>query len=259
MAVDDLKISRKFYTDALGLSETNAADTRVCLKIGPTTLELHQDEANTAAIDQPAIDHFALNARDIDETYTALKDRVSFQAPPHTTEVGHRNMQRALLAFADPNGFTIQISETVDTRDHLASRRRAKEEMAVYGGGLLRGFDHLSTYCTNFASVRAFYSEQLALEEFFYSSAREEGETVASGFEQAAFAVGGTDIELASDENWNDVQPGRIRSLGFSTDDIDGFCQHTRSVDAQVEGQPKEATLALRHPDGLTVDIYQVS
>ena len=255
MAVDDFEVSRAFYTDALALEQVGSDENSIRVKIGPTTLELRADEPDAGSADQPSVDHFAFNVDNIDETYSALRDRVPFKAPPHTTEVGHRNMQRALLAFDDPNGFGIQIAETVDTRDHLEGRRQAKEEMASQGnGGLLRGFDHISTYCTDFATVRAFYTEQLGLEEFFYSNTREEGEVVAAGFEQAAFAIGGTDIELASDENWNDVRTDRIRRLEFTADNAEeSFGQAQSSGATAIESH----AMTLLHPDGLPVGITQ--
>ena len=264
MAVDSVEANRVFYTQALGLAEIDA-DAVVCLRIGPTILELQDDDSNAAAVAQPSIDHFALNVSSIDETYDALKAKVGFRAPPHTTEVGHRNMQRALLAFEAPGGFTYQIAETVDPRDHLEARRRAKDEMASGVEGIFRGLDHISTYCTNFAATRAFYADKLGLEEFFYSNTREEGEAVASGFEQAAFAVGGTDIELASDENWDNVQPGRIRMLGFATDDVDQMYSQVKERGAQPAGEPTEGTIyggiarffELLDPNGLTIRISQ--
>ena len=125
------------------------------------------------------------------------------------------------MAFQDPNGFNVQISETIDTRDELEARRSAKRQMAEGSDGLFGGIDHISTYCSDFSANRSFYTEILGLEEFFYSNTREEGEVVVTEFEQGAFAVGGTDIELASDETWTDIGPGTIQQLGFSTDDID--------------------------------------
>ncbi len=266
MAVEDPEACRAFYTSLLDLTEVESDEAGVFLKIGPTILELRQDTSKAAAVDQPSIDHFALNVSSIDNTYDALKEQVGFRAPPQTTEVGHRNMQRALLAFEDPNGFTYQIAETVDTREHLEARREAKRQMATSrtGDELFNGFDHISTYCTDFAATRSFYVDQLGLEEFFYSNTREEGEVVAAGFEQAAFAIGGTDIEVATDENWNNVQPGRVKMLGFATDDVDAIYSKLRERGAETENDPAENTIygnvrarsfSLLDPNGLTIQI----
>ena len=86
---------------------------------------------------------------------------------------------------------------------------------------LFGGIDHISSYCTDFKSNRSIYRDILGLDEFFYSTTREEGVEVAAGFEQGAFAIGGTDIDLASDDEWRHLARGPIRGLGFQTDYID--------------------------------------
>lgn len=284
MVVQDLAACRAHYGDALNLAEigqgVGANGRAVCLfRIGPTLLELQQNPAAPTtgphATDQadqtmrPAINHLALYVDSIDRAYDSLKDRdIGLQGVPHTTAVGHRNMQRALLAFTDPNGFTVQISETIDSRSHLEGRRTAKRNMAASqeASGLFGGIDHISMYCTDFSASRAFYTEKLGLEEFFHSTTREPGETVAPGFEQGAFAVGGTDIELATDETWRAVEPGTIRQLGFSTADIDQAYELLKDRGIQPDSPPSEWTplpevrqraFTLRGPDGLTVQIAQ--
>lgn len=255
MGTADLEGTRAFYGGPLGLPELSGDLTS--FKIGPTTFELRSDPAMSEPPRQPSVDHIALYVDDIDATHTALNGGVGFQTPPHITPLGHRNMQRGLLAFSDPNGFTFQVSQTVDPRDHLEGRRAAKREMATarrdpeHFGGI----DHISMYCSDFGTTRAFLTETLGLKEFFYSDSREEGETVAPGFEQAAFAIGGTDIELASDDTWNEVRPGRIQELGFSTGSLDQAQEQLDRKGISAHRDADGGAISLRDPDGLSIRI----
>ena len=235
-------------------------------------LEL-QEEATadyTAAAIRPEIDHFALYVDDLEATYEILKDRdIVFNGAPHTTELGHRNMQRALVTCTDPNGFHIQLAEVVDPRPHLTGRRAAKKQMTQASRAeamLFGGMDHISTYCTDFRATRAFYKDILGLEEFFHSTTREQGVEVTAGFEQGAFAIGGTDIELATDEHWQELGPGPIRQLGFATDDIDQMYEIVLRRGAKPDGPPADSlptahlprrAFTLKGPDGLVVQVVQ--
>jgi len=267
LAVRDLEANRSFYGDQLGLNELGDG----CFRIGPSILETRLDpDARRGDAEDPRaeINHMALFVDDIASTYATLKERdVPFRAPPHSTEIGHRNMQRTLLTMPDPNGFTLQISETIDPRPHHDARKAAKAMMASIdddAGALFSGIDHISTYCTNFEATRNFYTITLGLEEFFYNNKREEGKAVEPGFEQAAFAVGGTDIELATSQAWNEVGPGPVRLLGLWSDDVDGDYQLIRNQ-TQTDGEPIEKELAdlrtraftVQGPDGQTVKIAQ--
>ena len=221
MAVRDQSAYRTFYGGELGLEElgcgNDAQGRTVCMfKIGPSILELRQDPATAPA--HPIVDHFALFVDNLDASYAALREKnINFLNEPATTAIGHRNMQRALAALEDPNGFHIQLSEIIDPRPHLEERKAAKHRMASAANlsALFGGFDHISTYCTDFARTRDFYRMQLGLEEFFHSTTREPGQPVAPGFAQSAFAVGGTDIELAFYDGSDPVEPGTIQQLGF--------------------------------------------
>ena len=276
MAVRDLTACRTLYGGSLGLEEigTNGEGTNTCCyRVGPTVLELQQQPAASAPASReetlPAIDHFAFYAASIDRTYASLKDLpVGLLGPPQATAVGHRNMQRSLLALQDPNGFTLQISETIDPRSHLEGRRVAKRNMAAAteASGPFGGIDHIAMYCTDYGATRSFYVETLELEEFFHSTIREEGTTVAPGFEQGAFAVGGTDIEMATDDTWTAVGPGVVVQLGFATADVDRA--HSALLDSGIapDGPPRERalypspsrrTFTLRDPDGLKIQISE--
>ena len=250
-AVRDLAATRSFYGEQLGLHELGSGpnddgEEGCCFRVGPSILELRLDPDARRGDEETGpraeINHIALYVDDIAATYAALKDRdIQFMGPPESTAIGHRNMQRTLLAFPDPNGFILQISETIDPRPHHDVRKAAKARMAhreKEDGEFFGGIDHISTYCTKFVATRAFYTQTLGLDEFFYNNKRGEGEAVEAGFEQAAFAIGGTDIELATSADWSEIGPGPVRQLGLWTDDIDDACR--------VIG-----------PDGLAVQIVQ--
>ena len=287
MAVRDLAACRALYGSELGLAELGcgeATDGRgVCVyAVGPALLELREDPAAPAAIEEapgeageaaaphPVVAHFALLVDSMDETCVRLKGRrIDFLGEPGVTPVGHRNMQRALWALTDPGGFCVQISETVDTRAHLESRRAAKRRMADAGqapAGLFGGFDHISTYSADFSAARAFFRAQLGLEEFFHSTAREAGTSVEPGFAQSAFAVGGTDIELATCAGVCSVGPRAVSQLGFWTADIDRAHDLLQRRAAVLAGPLFEWTpvpdmcrraFALCGPDGLRILIAQ--
>ena len=279
-AVQDLEANRSFFGEQLGLCEIgHGADDNgqdgCCFRLGLSVLEMRLDpeaRRGDAETGPPAeINHMALYVDDIAATYAVLSERgVPFRAPPNSTAIGHRNMQRTLLTFPDPNGFTYQISETIDPRPHHDARKAAKARMARMAsnrqdGGLFGGIDHISTYCTEFAATRAFYTETLGLEEFFYNNKREEGKAVEPGFEQAAFAIGGTDIELATGERWKEIGPGPVRQLGLWADDVDEAHQVIQQR-TETDGKPSDRiplaglrrrAFTVRGPDGQAVQIAQ--
>ena len=276
LAVRDLGVSRSLYGEQLGLEEVAGGTTpdgcEVCLfAVGPSILELRQAPASTShdcgqPEQPPVIAHFALLVDDLQATYDTLKTRnIPFLGEPSATAIGHRNMQRALLAFEDPDGLHVQISETIDPRPHIVARKAAKHRMAAGTTGLFGGFDHISTYCLDFASARAFFAAQLGLDEFFHSTAREVGESVESGFAQAAFAVGGTDIELATAPLDAPLSEGVIRQLSFWTSDLDTAARHLLENGARL-ADPEDwmpladlrgRVLSTRSPDGLDVRVVE--
>ena len=278
MAVPDLESCLEFYGKSLGLPDSGGG-TDVSGKvfrrygIGPSDLILLEDSsaeryARLAGRVRTEVDHFALYVEDLDTVFDILQSRgIPFRDKPHTTELGHRNMQRSLVSFEDPNGFTLQLSQTVDPRPHLASRKEAKKSMAGQAPdtSLFGGIDHVSSYCTDYKANRTLYRDILGLDEFFYSTTREEGVEVATGFEQGAFAIGGTDIELASDNEWQHLAQGPIRGLGFHTDRIDQVYDilSSRGVSfAETTGDripfnPGRNTLVFNSPGGMPLYIAQ--
>ena len=278
MAVPDLESCLEFYGKSLGLPDSGGG-TDVSGKafrrygIGPSDLILLEDPtaepyARLAGRVRTEVDHFALYVEDLDTVFETLQGRgILFRDRPHTTELGHRNMQRSLVSFEDPNGFTLQLSQTVDPRPHLKTRKEAKKSMAGLAPdtSLFGGIDHVSSYCTDYKANRTLYRDILGLDEFFYSTTREEGVEVATGFEQGAFAIGGTDIELASDNEWQHLAQGPIRGLGFHTDRIDQAIDilSSRGVSfAETTGDrmpfnPGQNTLEFNSPGGMPLYIAQ--
>ncbi|NKB68289.1 MAG: hypothetical protein GKR89_14600 [Candidatus Latescibacteria bacterium] len=276
MAVTNLSACRAHYGQGLGLAQLGAEDgansQQYLFGIGPSIIELRQKstgDLNSAAT-RPVVDHLAFYVDDLERAYTALKERdVDFLSAPAATAPGHRNMQRALATLVDPDGFAVQLSQTIDPRPHLQTRQDAKHAMASAStlSPPFGGIDHISTYCTDFARTRDFYRRQLGLEEFFHSTTREQGQAVVPGFAQSAFAVGGTDIELAVYDTQAPVAPGIIRQLGFISDDIDRTFGELRDNGVALDGPPTEqsplpgvrhSAFTLQAPDGLQIKIAQV-
>ncbi len=233
MAVPDLEPCIEFYGTALALPESGGGVDGLGqafrkYRIGPTDLILLEDDtavpyAQLTGSARAEVDHFALYVDDVAAVFETLRSRgVSFRDKPHATKLGHRNMQRSLVSFEDPFGFTLQLSQAIDPRTQVAPRLEAKKAMAgnTAGTGAFGGIDHISTYCNDFTANRTLYRDILGLAEFFYSTTREEGVEVGKGFEQGAFAAGGTDIELASDGEWQHLARGPVLGLGFQAECI---------------------------------------
>lgn len=286
MAVPDLEPGMAFYGKTLGLPESGGSvDMRGVdggsagdggrayrsYRIGLTDLILQEDPsavpyAQLAGGARTEVDHFALYVEDVNSVNESLKRRgIAFRDKPHTTESGHRNMQRSLVSFEDPYGFTLQLSQAVDPRPERAQRVEAKKAMTgqVGGIGAFGGIDHVSTYCTDYKANRTLYRDILGLGGFFYSTTREDGAAVGKGFEQGAFAVGGTDIELASDDEWRNLARGPVRELGFQISNLERARDALRTHGVPFEEQPRNgapresgrSSLAFNSPDGMQLEI----
>lgn len=285
--VRDFAACRQFYGRELDLVEiasgTSTDGHEVCMfSVGPSVLELWEDPtapvATKLSANHPeseaslpaALSHFAFLVDSIDDAYALLRDKeIGHLDGPASTPIGHRNMQRSLLGFEDPSGFHVQISEAIDQRSHLENRRAAKHKISSAFLGLpvmLGGFDHISMFCTDYRASREFYVQKLGLEEIFHSTTREPGEAVSAGFEQGAFAIGGTDIEMATDATWRAIGPGTLRRLGFWTDDIDHAYRVVQDKGLAPDGPPSTWTplppirrraFTSHDPDGLLIQIAQ--
>ena len=279
MVVPDVRLCQAFYGTTLNLPDSGGGiDSRGQnyrkYLVGHSELILVEDSSaipysKLVRNTRTEVDHYALYVEDLETVFEALQQRgIVFQDKPHKTELGHRNIQRSLVSFKDPNGFTLQLSQTVDLRPQLAPRKEAKRAMANLSSmeiSTFGGIDHVSSYCTNFKTNRKLYRDILKLNEFFYSTVREDGVRVTTGFEQGAFAIGGTDIELASDDEWQQIVPGPIHGLGFRTDQIENVAMALRSSAVSFEEttsdntsfHPGRNTLVVSSPDGMQLQIVQ--
>lgn len=257
MAVPDFEPYLEFYGTTLGPPESGGGvddhgRAIQIYRIGPTAPMLLEDPSSVlyeqlAGVARTEVDHFAQYVEDVNVEYEILKRRkVAFRDAPHTTEAGHRNMQRSLVSFEDSYGFKLQLSQAVDPRPERTPRVAAKKTMAGQAGGIgvlgefvtFGGIDHGSTYCTDYKANRRKYRDILGLCEFFYSTKWEEGTAVGTGFEQGALAAGGTDIELASDDEGRQLARGPVRGLGFQVSDIERVHDALRSHGVPYEEQP---------------------
>lgn len=173
MAVPELDPCIDFYGAALALPESGRGVDGLGqafrkYRIGPTDLILLEDDtavphAQLTGSARAEIDHFALYVDDVAAVFETLRSRgISFRNKPHATELGHRNMQRSLVSFQDPFGFTLQLSQAIDPRPRVAPRLEVKKAMAgsrKSDASPFGGIDHISTYCTDFTANRTLYRD----------------------------------------------------------------------------------------------------
>jgi catechol 2,3-dioxygenase-like lactoylglutathione lyase family enzyme len=135
---------------------------------------------------------------------------------------------------------------------------------AASTSGPFDGIDHISTYCFNFAQTRSFYREQLGLEEFFHSTATEEG-TEVDGFGQSAYTLGGTDVELACKPS-SQIQPGPVAELGLRVSDVkklhrdltENGCSTGPPTEGSIFGT-SSISFTVRNPDAVLLRMFQSS
>ena len=190
MRVREFDECREIYGRELGLTEVQdttavlnergeyistasaeRGDRESILQVGDSFLVLHEDgSAVTQVLPNGEVDrkargsvgHYAFYSNGNEHTYTHLKEflgtyrHTRTKDGPQVQGMNHAYLQRTLLEFADPNGYTIQFSEIVDPRLGNQERRREKANIAnLATGGLIKGFDHLKlTFSRSAAWVR---------------------------------------------------------------------------------------------------------
>ena len=269
MRVRDLEACRILYGRELGLEElghgVDPHGERVAVfATGASILELHEDAGAVTSLlpgggrkdpmDIPgSIGHFALYARDNHEAFSVLqqtmvRNPLTTQDGPSVQPLDHAYMQRSLLEFRDPDGYIIQIADSIDPRAHLRDRLEEKRTGAAAGSpGLLQGFDHVAITCSDVSAARTLFGGQLELEEL---SHRTETVPAVAGFEEAVFAVGMTDLELAqsaSTRGWT-LGPGAISAMGLWSDDV-----------VQAYGELGRRGVAVGEPPSLQIPLSGIS
>ena len=248
---------------------SGSGDREAILQVGDSFLVLREDEA--APMKPPegermeeawgSVGHWSFYVEGNYHAWSHLKDGFAWSPGardgPSVQPMNHAYMQRSLLEFVDPNGYTIQISEIIDPRLHNQERRREKQRIAnLSTGGLIKGFDHMAMQCPDMARGKELYGDKLGLPVIHHS----ESDT----HEQNVFVAGMCDMELGAPKNGaNTDRLGRgfVGSFGLWTDDVDTLARETGHP-----GPPAERDLALGVPirsitldagDGLPVEVAQ--
>ena len=211
-----------------------------------------------------SVGHWSFYTESNFHAYSHLKDFLHFnkfnratREGPSVQPMNHSYLQRTLLEFGDPNGYTIQISELIDPRLEKQERRRDKQRNAnLAQGTVIKGFDHFNMACHDINKAKEVYVDKLGLEIIDH----EETDT----HEGYVFVAGLCDLEMGSKKDGSGADKlgkGIVGSIGLWTDDVDAV--------AKVFGESSslsERDLALGVPmrsftidigDGLPVEIAQ--
>ena len=257
------------WTDS---ATSESGNREAILQVGDSFLVLHEDETAPLQVSPKgermreawgSVGHWSFFVEGNFHAYSHLKDYFAFNRFPGTKEgpsvqpMNHAYMQRTLLEFADPNGYTIQISEIIDPRLHNQERRREKQRIAnLSTGGLIKGFDHINMQCPEMARGKEMYGDQLGMGVIDHS----DSET----HEGYVFVAGMCDIELSTQKdgaNADRLGSGVVGSFGLWTDDVDALAKEIGHA-----SPPAERDLALGVPirsitldagDGLPVEVAQ--
>ena len=176
---------------------------------------------------------------------------------PSVQPMNHSYLQRTLLEFADPTGFTIQVSEVVDPRPAKQARRKEKVQLAnACTGGLIKGFDHLCMQCSDSNRAREFYQGKLGLTIVDHSENEEH--------EGYVFAAGLCDLELGLRKkgvNPELMGPGTVGSIGLWCDDLDSLISHighsAPPTDRELALGLTVRSITLDSGDGFPVEVAQ--
>ena len=291
MRVRDFDECRDIYGRQLGLTEVQdttavltdkgewvssaspeSGNRQSILQVGDSFLVLNEDvtvvtqvlpNGDVERIARGSVSHYSFYVHGNHHAFSHLKDffgmyrYVRTKEEPQVQPMNHAYLQRTLIEFADPNGYTIQLSEIVDPRLSNQERRREKATIAnISTGGIIKGFDHLSMSCPDVNMAKELYANKLGLRIIDHS----DSET----HEGYVFVAGLCDLEVGAQKSGMDLDllgRGIVGSIGLWCDDIDSL--------ASDIGHPTPATerdLALGVPirsitldvgDGLPVEIAQ--
>ena len=252
-------------------SETSG-DREAVFQVGDSFLVIHEDmEAPTelspdgTPTREPSgsIAHWSFFVEGNHHAYSHWKnflDVYRFTVTPDGPSVqpmNHASLQRTLIEFNDPSGYTIQTSEIVDPRSEKQERRREKQAIAnLATGTVIKGFDHISMRCPDMEKGKEFYGNQLGLTVFDHTDTEEHEEYV--------FTAGLCDIELGlKKDGSNKYQIGRgvVGSFGFWSDDVDALAKNIQHSSAPIKrdlalGVPVKS-ITLDVGDGFPVEVSQ--
>lgn len=117
----NLEISRKFYSDTLGLKETSVKADHIRYEAGTVSLVIHtpisDNEMRTWNLDPISEPRgsgliLALQAVDVDEAHANLVGKgADILSPPRDAPWGVR-----MFLMRDPNGFLIEVSRPVSSQ-----------------------------------------------------------------------------------------------------------------------------------------------
>ena len=291
MRVRDFEECRAVYGAHLGLTEVQdttavlnekgewvstaspeGGNREAVLQIGDSFLVLHEDEKALTQVSPKgermreawgSVGHYAFWVDGNFHAFSHLRGLFELyrfagtKEGPSVQPMNHAYMQRTLLEFADPNGYTIQLSEIVDPRLQNQERRREKQNIAnLATGGLIKGFDHINMACPDIGKGKELYGDKLGMRIIDHS----DSET----HEGYVFVAGLCDIELGTRKDGSNADrlgPGVVGSLGLWSDDVDGLAKEIGHPEP-----PAQRDLALGVPirsitldvgDGLPLEVAQ--
>ena len=247
-------------------------DREAILQIGDSFLVLHEDEAAPTQVSLTgerlrealgSVGHYAFFVDGNHHAFSHLKEFFAMyrfagtKEGPSLQPMNHSYMQRTLLEFADPNGYTIQLSEIVDPQLKNQERRIEKQKIAnLATGGLIKGFDHINMSCPDIAKGKELYGDKLGMHIIDHSDSE-----TSEGY---VFVAGLCDIELSAQKggaNARRLGKGVVGSLGLWSDDVDALANKIGHPTP-----PTERDLALGVPirsitldvgDGLPIELAQ--
>ena len=249
-----------------------SVNRQAALQVGDSFLILQEDLAAPTQISPKgerileawgSVGHWSFFVEGNFHAYSHLKDFLAFNRFPGTKEgpsvqpMNHSYLQRSLLEFADPNGYTIQLSEIVDPRHDKQDRRREKQKSAnLATGAVIKGFDHINMLCPNIDEGKEMYGGMFDMPVIDHSD-----NGIHEGY---VFVAGLCDIELLATKDGNNgdrLGKGVVGSLGLWSDDVDALA---KKIEHPVP--PIERDLALGVPirsisldvgDGLPIEIAE--
>ena len=253
-------------------ASSEGGDREAVFQVGDSFLVLHEDEAAPTQVSPKgeltreasgSVGHWSFFVGSNHHAFSHLEDFFATyrfagtKEGPAVQPMNHSYLQRSLLEFNDPNGFTIQVSEIIDPRHHLQERRKEKQGIAnLATGGVMKGFDHISMACPDINKGKEMYGDKLGMRIIDHSD--------SESHEGYVFVSGLCDIELGASKDTpkaGSLGRGVVGSFGLWSDDVDGLAKEIGHPTP-----PKKRDVALGVPvrsitldvgDGFPVEVAQ--